>query len=115
LVGMPVRFDHYADHILYIRVWNFRLEEIAHAIDKDRAWARPLERLRQFFRHSAEIKALFIGMPGDAAETLGKGFGIAVLAARTDLGASPQWIPGCVSPLDFRMFAHGWTLADRFT
>lgn len=41
----------YADHILYIRIWNFGLEEIAHAIDEDGAWARPVEGLRQFLRH----------------------------------------------------------------
>jgi hypothetical protein len=45
-------------------------------------------------------------MSGDAAESLGKSFGIAVDTTWADLGTAPNRVPGRVSPLDARMVAH---------
>jgi hypothetical protein len=105
---MPVCLYHDPHYIFYIRVWNLRLEKIAHAVYENRARAGPLERLGKFFRYETQIKTLFIRMPSNATETFGERFGVTVLAAGAYLGATPQGVPGCIGPLDFRMFTHGW-------
>lgn len=42
----------------------------------------------------------------DAAEALSEPLGVAVFAARADLGAAANRIPGCVGPLDFGKQGH---------
>ncbi len=54
----------------------------------------------ELLRHEAKIKALFIWVAFDAAEALGKGLGVTVLAAGTDLRATPERVPRRVGPLD---------------
>src|SRR5262249_31773752 len=45
-------------------------------------------------------------MTRNATKTLGEGFRIAVLTARTDLGAASNRIPSRVGPFDLRLVAH---------
>ena len=52
------------------------------------------------------IKAMFIGMAGNPPEPLSKCLCIAMLAARADLSASTNRVPGGVSPFDLRVVAH---------
>ena len=61
---------------------------------------------KQFFRHKAKVKSFFIGMVGYSAEPFSERFRIAMFTARTNLGATPHWVPRCVRPFDFRILSH---------
>lgn len=50
--------------------------------------------------HKTKVEALLEGVARDAAEALREALGVAVRAARTDLGASEHRVPGGVGPLD---------------
>lgn len=101
LIGVPVCFGHDLGDVDDITVVDEVMEEVAHGVDENHFGLAPAERFREFFGNEARIEALFVGMAFDAAETLGKSFGVAVFAAGTDFGAAADRIPGCVSPFDF--------------
>jgi hypothetical protein len=103
---MPVGFDHDPNYIFDIGIGNFGLKEIAHAIDKNCTRPGPLERLRQFRRHQAEIKSLFVGVALNSAKSLSESLGVAVFAAGANLGATAERIPSSVRPFDFGVIAH---------
>ena len=47
-----------------------------------------------------KVESMFEGVAGNAPEALGEAFGIAMIAARTDLDAAGNRIPGCIRPFD---------------
>src|SRR5438128_2448683 len=110
---MPVRFHHHPDYILDVGIRNLRLKEVAHAVDKNGARPRPFERLGNLFGNEAKVETLLVGVPFNAAKSLGERLGIAVFATRTDLRAAPKRIPSCVRPLDFRVITHRASLLSR--
>jgi len=76
------------------------MEEIGHGVYEHAPGSTPAEWLRHFLGNETKVKTLFVGMAFHSAEPLRKRLGIAVLAAGTDLGATPNGIPGRVCPLD---------------
>ena len=85
-----------------------------HRVDEDRLRRRPLERLDQLLRDEPQVESLLIRMSRQAAKALGERGRIAVLAARADLHAAPNRIPGGIRPFDLGGGAHEATLSlDR--
>lgn len=41
LISVPISLDHDLDYVFDVFVWDFRLEEVAHAIDEHGAGAGP--------------------------------------------------------------------------
>ena len=100
LIGVPVCFGHDGGDVHDVIVGDEIVEEVAHGIDENHFGLAPAERLGEFFGNEARIEALFVGMAFDAAESFGKGFGVAVFAAGADFGAATDRVPGRVGPLD---------------
>lgn len=82
------------------------MKQIAHRIDENLLGGGAANRIAQFLRHQSQVEAKLEGVSGNTAKTLGKGLGIAVLAARTHLGAAPNRVPGGVGPFDFGIVGH---------
>ena len=82
--------------------WNRSLIELT----KIRLRACPAERLGQLLGDQPQVEALLVGMARDAPEPLGERLGVAVGAARADLGAAPDRVPGRVGPFDAGVLAH---------
>src|SRR5271166_1435096 len=82
------------------------VEEIAHRIDEYPLWRAPFQRGFQLFGNEPEVEAEFERMPGHSAKSLGKPFGITMLATGADLRATADRIPGSVGPLDFASITH---------
>ena len=53
-----------------------------------------------------KVEASFIGVPGHAAKSFRKSFGVAMSTSGADLGASSNGIPCRIGPLDGGMVAH---------
>jgi len=51
-------------------------------------------------------------MAFDSAKAFGKRFGVAVLAARANLGAAADWVPGRVGPFDLGVEGHCFAHSD---
>lgn len=88
LERMLGRLGHHAKDSLDIVERHVLVKEIAHRVDEHAAGLCPPERLFQLMRHQTQIEALLEGMARHATEALSKGLGVAVLAARADLGAA---------------------------
>ena len=97
---------HRAEYPLNERERDFLVEEVAHAVDEDPPGLLPCERKLKPVRPQAEVEALLVGMPRDAAPALREGLGVAVLAPRADLVAAGHGVPRRVRPLDGRLLAH---------
>lgn len=57
-------------------------------------------------RPKSQVETLLVWVPFDPAPAFREPFGITMIAAGTDLGASRHGIPRCVSPFDFRFLCH---------
>ena len=106
LVGVPVRLEHDIDDFLDVLIGYIFVKEVTHRVDEYHPRPGPLERIGKFFRNEPQIETLFIRMARNTAEPLGKCLGVAVGTARTDLRATPDWVPGRVSPFDASVVAH---------
>jgi hypothetical protein len=58
------------------------VKQVAHRVDKDHSGLRPTQGLLQSFWATLKIKATLVRVAWDASEALGKGFGVAMGAAR---------------------------------
>ena len=97
---MPLCLDHDSANRLDIVVRYAVLEKVAHGIHKHEFRRPPGKGFGQLLGNQAQVEPLLIRMTLDPAKALRKRFGIAVLAAGTDLGAAANGIPGCVGPFD---------------
>ena len=97
---MPVGRDHNLGDSFSVAVRHAWLKEIAHRIYKHQLRPSPREWLSQFFRDQFQIEALLIWMALYSPKSFGECFGVAVLAAGTDLGAAAHRVPGGVGPFD---------------
>src|SRR5437868_3258707 len=82
------------------------MKKIAHAVDEHHLRRRPAQWLGKFLRHQAKVEALLIRMARHATESLGKDFGVAMSASRTDLRAASHRIPGGVGPFNGGIGTH---------
>jgi hypothetical protein len=97
---MPVGCYHHPDDIFDIGVWDLRLKEVTHAVNKDGSWAWPFKGFGELFWDKAKVESLLVRVASHAAETLCERFSVAVFAARTDLRTPPERVPRCICPLD---------------
>ena len=110
LVGVPGSVQHHFGYRGYVFVGDRVLEKVAHAVYEDAFWGAPAERFEEFGGDEAGVEAVFVGVVGDAPESLGEGFGVAVFAAGGYFDAAPERVPGGVGPLDF---GHSYLIIDR--
>lgn len=104
---MPWGSFHCAEHLTDEREGYFLVEKIAHAVQEDRPWLLPCKGKVKAIRPQAEVEALLVGMARNAAPAFGEGFSVAMPTARTELRAARHRVPGRISPLYGRLFAHG--------
>src|ERR1700687_4008041 len=82
------------------------LEEVAHRIHEDSTMLGPAQRFVELRRYQAEVESLLVRMTMHPPESLGKSLGVAMLAARANLHASPHRVPSGIGPLNLRVVAH---------
>jgi hypothetical protein len=85
---------------------NVLVEEVAHRVHEDHPRPAPAQRLLQPRRPEPQVEALFIRVAGDTAEALREGLGVAVRAARRDLRAARDRVPGRLGPFDCAAISH---------
>ena len=76
------------------------MEEIAHGVREDHLRRPPTQGLGKFLGHKLQVKALLVGMAGNAAKPFCEDLSVTVFAARADFGATADGVPGCVGPFD---------------
>jgi hypothetical protein len=93
----------YCDNVL---VTHRFLEEVAHAVDEDGSWRGPPYWFKKLVWHYSWVKALFVRVTFDVAETFGECLCVAVLATRADFDAPSHRVPRRLGPFDFGMITH---------
>jgi three-Cys-motif partner protein len=102
---MPICGGHDARDEIDVAVGYALLKKIAHRIYENKFRRTPKKWINKLFGDEAKIEPLLVGMSLHATEALGEGFGIAVLAAGTDLDAAAYWVPGGIGPFDMGALA----------
>src|SRR5579871_1062338 len=92
LVSMPRRGLHHAADFRDVVDRDVIMKEIAHRVDENALRQAPLQRNLELLGHQTKIKSLLERMARDAAKSFREGLGIAMFAARADLGASANRI-----------------------
>src|SRR5438445_7865168 len=109
LIGVPVRRRHHAGDRDDVVIRHVLVKKVAHRVHENHPGRPPAKRVAKFFGNEPQVEAKLERMTRHTAKTLGEGLGVTMHAAGTDLGASPNRIPSCVRPLDFRFVAHMWS------
>lgn len=91
---MPVGTTHDAKEPLYDLVREVVKKEVAHGIDKHHSGSSPSERYFEEVLVDGWLKTLCIARVSHCLKALCHPFGIAVLAARAELRAACQRVPG---------------------
>lgn len=105
---MPVRPLHDAEHLLDVAGGHILVEEIAHGVHEDRPGLPPTKRQIKHLGLQGQLEPVCVVRLAHGLKALSHGFRIAMQAARADLGATCDRIPGSLSPLDRRMIRHGY-------
>src|SRR6266571_1184983 len=105
---VPIRGGHHPRHGFNIVIGHTLVEQVTHRVYKNLFRSSPLQRLRQLVRHETQIKALLVWMLRDSPESLCECASITMSAARTDLCAPSNRIPGSVCPLNFGVVTHSF-------
>ncbi len=82
------------------------MKKVAHRIDKDCAGLLPAQRYFKGMLVKRHPKTIDIIRTARGLQTVSHAFGVAVLAACTDFGASGNRIPSGFSPFDFGFLSH---------
>ncbi len=106
LVHMPVRANHHIEYPVDILIRDIPVEQIRHRIDKNSAWALPLQRYLKPLRPQAQFKPLLIWVPRHATKTFGECQSIAVITAGADLSTAGNRVPSGVCPFYGSPIAH---------
>src|SRR4051794_35156637 len=70
LVRMPVRLDHDTNNVFDKVIWNILLEEIAHAVYKNRPGSGPFKWFGQLLWNDPQVESLLVRMPLNPAKSL---------------------------------------------
>jgi len=95
-------FEYTVDELVRHRL----MKQITHAVDEDPPGLSPPQRLGELVRVKRHTESVMVSRNAHGAKTQRKALGVAVLAARTDLGATSDGIPCRVSPLDRSPVTH---------
>src|ERR1019366_1457032 len=76
------------------------VEQIAHRVDEDHPRSTPTQRLFKALRPDTQVETLLVGMTRYATPELCKRLCVAVRAARRNLMAPRDGVPGRLCPLD---------------
>ena len=113
LIDVPIGALHGVEYALNVLGGNVLVEEIAHRIDEDELWTPPLHGLFEAFGAKGQIEARLERVSFDAAKTLGKALGIAMVATGANLRAASDRVPSAVSPLDSAFTRHEKPLRNQ--
>ena len=106
LIGVPVGAPHYVTNRGDVRGRHVLVEQVAHRVDEYSARPTPTKRFVEFLGDETQVEALLEGMARHTPETFRECLRVAELAARADLGAPTDRVPGSVGPLDAGAVAH---------
>jgi hypothetical protein len=100
LVDMPVRLLHRIEHLVDELTVDVLVEQVAHRVHEDHPRLLPERGLFQSRRPERQVESLLVGMSWNAPPTLSEAFGVAVVTARTDLGAARHRVPRRIRPFN---------------
>ena len=89
------------------------MEEVAHRIDEDELGTPPLHGLFEAFRAKGQVEARLERVSLNAAKTLRKTLGIAMVATGANLRAAGDRVPSAVSPLNRALARHERPLSNQ--
>ena len=95
---MPMGIFHHVEDTIDEAEGDFLVKQVAHRVDEDHPRFAPPQRLFQPFGAELKIEAILKGVARHATEPLREPFGIAIVAAGTDLRATRDRVPRRVSP-----------------
>ena len=107
LKRMPLGAAHHVEDVLHKLVGDVLVEQVAHRVHEDHPRPLPTQRLVEPFRPEPKVESLLVGVTRDTAPSLGECFGVAVGAARRDLVAACDRVPGGLGPFDRTSVSHG--------
>ena len=113
LIDVPIGALHCVEYALDVLDGNVLVKKIAHRIDEDELWTQPVYGLFEALGAKSQIKAWLERVSLDAAETLGKALGIAMVATGANFRAAGNWVPSAVSPLDSAFARHKTPLRNQ--
>src|SRR5256885_14351004 len=106
---MPTRAAHDLEDLLYVSERNVLMKQVAHGVHEDRLRLLPPKWKLKHVWLQREFEAIPIVRLAHRLETFGHAFGIAMLAARANLGATGDRVPGRFCPLDAGALCHHCT------
>ena len=96
---MPIRPIHYVKYAGYELERNILVEEVAHAVDEDGLRLFPGHGQFEGVLVQGQLEGIPVVGGAHGLQPFRHAFGIAVLAAGADLGASGEWVPSGFGPL----------------
>ena len=103
---MPARVRHDLERAADELLGHVLMEQVTHRVQKDTARFAPSERERELIGVECQVEAVAIARVAHRLEPRRETFRVAVFAARADLRAAGDRIPGRVSPLDRALVSH---------
>ena len=100
LIDVPIGPFHRIEYLPDVLVGYLLMKQIAHRVHEDELRTPPMQRLLYTLRPQGQVETGFERMALDPAKTLGKPFGVAMIASGADLRAARNRVPGAVRPLD---------------
>ena len=82
------------------------VKQVAHAVDENAPGLTPLQRQLQQVLMQTQTKAVPVTSVAHGRKAQSEALRVAILAARTDLRATGDRIPGGIRPLDGRVVSH---------
>ena len=106
LEAVPVRPGHDIEHALDVGERHAVVEQIAHRVDEHGLRLLPPEWQLQHVRLQCRQETAGVVGLAHGLQSRGHALGVAVLAARTDLGAARHGVPRGFGPFDGRLGRH---------
>ena len=100
LVAMPVGLVHHVKDFFDETERHVPVVEVAHGVDEDGLGTFPAEREAEGVFVKGDLEAVTVMRVADSLEAVGHALGVAMLAARADLGAPRHGVPSCFGPFD---------------
>jgi hypothetical protein len=100
LEDMPIHPNHDIKYLADVLVGNVDVEEIGHRTHKYASRAFPLQWQDEPIWPNLEVETLLIRVAWYTTEAFRKRECIPVIAARTYLSTSCNWVPSRISPFD---------------
>jgi hypothetical protein len=91
---VPMGAAHHCEGLTDEILRDLFVEEVAHAVDEDPSRLAPAKGEPELIWMESDLKAIPVTRVPHGLQSPGEPLRIAVLAARADLGAPRDWVPG---------------------